>query len=90
MRILMLCGLVAVTIKAEAMERHIEDSLRLLPIIDAYSCQPEQRVIDIGSGAGIPGIIFAIARPSWQVTSLTTYRQYGSSKLPAFQHTTML
>ena len=39
--------------------RHIADALQLLPLL------PEgvRRIADLGSGAGIPGLILAIARP---------------------------
>lgn len=38
-------------------ERHIEDSLRLLPFIPASVT----RAIDLGSGAGFPGLVICIA-----------------------------
>jgi 16S rRNA (guanine527-N7)-methyltransferase len=41
-------------------ERHIADSLRLAPLLDEL---PEGPCIDVGSGAGLPGIPLAIARP---------------------------
>ncbi len=41
-------------------ERHIADSLRLAPLLDEL---PEGPCIDVGSGAGVPGIPLAIARP---------------------------
>ena len=37
--------------------RHIEDSLRLIPLIPPKT----PRAIDLGSGAGLPGLIIAIA-----------------------------
>ena len=37
--------------------RHIEDSLRLLPFVDAL---PEGAAVDVGSGAGLPGVPLAI------------------------------
>ncbi len=37
--------------------RHIEDSLRLLPLIPAAT----DRAIDLGSGAGFPGLVLCIA-----------------------------
>lgn len=45
-------------------ERHIEDSLRLVPLLDEL---PDGAGVDIGSGAGLPGVPLAIARPerSW-------------------------
>lgn len=39
-------------------ERHIDDSLRLLPLLGSL---PPGRAIDVGSGAGVPGIPLAIA-----------------------------
>jgi 16S rRNA (guanine527-N7)-methyltransferase len=40
--------------------RHIDDCLRLLPLSDAVV---PGAAVDIGSGAGLPGIVLAMARP---------------------------
>eukprot|EP00242_Pyramimonas_sp_CCMP2087_P004013 CAMPEP_0198214630 /NCGR_PEP_ID=MMETSP1445-20131203/42874_1 /TAXON_ID=36898 /ORGANISM="Pyramimonas sp., Strain CCMP2087" /LENGTH=238 /DNA_ID=CAMNT_0043889903 /DNA_START=468 /DNA_END=1184 /DNA_ORIENTATION=- len=72
-------NLTAIRDKQEAYTRHVGDSLALLPILDA-SVQtailkdPSQtpKIMDVGSGGGIPGIILAISRPEWQVTLLDT------------------
>lgn len=45
-------------------ERHILDSLRALACLDARPMS----IADLGSGAGLPGIPVAIARPDCQVT----------------------
>ena len=47
-------------------ERHIADSLRLAALLDEL---PEGPCIDVGSGAGLPGVPLAIARParSWRL-----------------------
>jgi 16S rRNA (guanine527-N7)-methyltransferase len=49
-----------------AWERHILDSLTLLPLLAAVPAGA--RLVDIGSGGGVPGIPLAIARPDLEVT----------------------
>jgi 16S rRNA (guanine527-N7)-methyltransferase len=41
-------------------ERHIDDCLRMLPLDDEIKAGP---AVDVGSGAGLPGIVMAVARP---------------------------
>lgn len=41
-------------------ERHIEDSLRITPLLEDA---PDGPCVDVGSGAGLPGIPLAIAVP---------------------------
>ena len=50
--------------------RHFEDSLAALGELDALAAAKPIRLIDIGSGAGLPALAIAIARPDWHVTSL--------------------
>lgn len=48
--------------------QHLLDSLAVLPHLPQQS--GVTRLIDIGSGAGLPGIPLSIARPDWQITLL--------------------
>lgn len=49
---------------AEVIERHFGESLAALPFLP-----PEGgRLVDVGSGAGFPGLVLAATRPRWQVT----------------------
>jgi 16S rRNA (guanine527-N7)-methyltransferase len=51
-------------------QRLIRESLRLLPAIDALAPDSDSpvRLADVGTGAGIPGMVLAIARPGLDVT----------------------
>eukprot|EP00741_Cyanophora_paradoxa_P016546 tig00020927_g15976.t1 len=52
---------------------HFSDSLTLLPAIDELIPPPEEgplRVIDVGTGGGLPGVALAIARPRCSVALL--------------------
>ena len=46
---------------------HVLDSLAVLPHLPST---PALRLLDVGSGGGVPGIPLAIARPGWQVTMI--------------------
>ncbi|HXT21605.1 MAG TPA: RsmG family class I SAM-dependent methyltransferase, partial [Thermoanaerobaculia bacterium] len=49
---------------AEVIERHFGESLAALPHLP----EPSGRLVDLGSGAGFPGLVLAAARPGWAVT----------------------
>ena len=69
----------------EVLTRHVADSLALIPAIESAvgeertsgSEAKEQSVtlLDVGSGAGFPGMALAIARPNWNVTLLDTLQK---------------
>src|SRR5437588_9487666 len=59
-------NLTAITNPEEVWLKHFLDSLSLLLAYD----QPQIRLLDIGSGAGFPGLPLKIVRPEWQVTLL--------------------
>lgn len=47
-------------------ERHFKDSLQLLPYLPAA----KKKLVDLGSGAGFPGLVLAIARPDFLSVTL--------------------
>ena len=59
-------NLTAIKDPEEVLIKHFLDSLSLLSVYDP----PEAKLLDIGSGAGFPGLVLKIARPQWQITSL--------------------
>lgn len=61
-------NLTAITELNEAIDLHLLDSLTLKPWLDLMASQ--ETVLDIGSGAGLPGIPIAIMYPHLQVTLL--------------------
>lgn len=74
-------NLTAVNERSEVMERHIEDSLAIISAIDesytshcSSSCETIN-LVDVGSGAGLPGLILAIACPGWKVTLLESMQK---------------
>lgn len=60
-------NLTAITQPREVLEKHFLDSL--IPLA-AWGLLPGARVIDVGTGAGFPGIPMKIARPDIELTLL--------------------
>lgn len=59
--------LTAVTDEDEMLDKHFIDSLTVLK---AGLIQNNTKLIDVGTGAGFPGLVLAMARPDLQVTLL--------------------
>src|SRR5688572_16188834 len=53
----------------EVLARHFGEALAALPLLPAL---PAARLVDVGSGAGFPGLVLAAARPAWEVTLVET------------------
>lgn len=52
---------------AQMVHQHLLDCLAALVAIDRYLGGRPARLLDVGSGAGLPGVVFALMRPQWQV-----------------------
>src|SRR6266849_4766826 len=59
-------NLTAITDPGEVLIKHFLDSLSLLLVFD----RPDARLLDIGAGAGFPGLPLKIVRPQWKVMLL--------------------
>lgn len=74
-------NLTAVRDPLDAWDRHVVDSASLLPILlrflnpKAAATPAGLSVIDVGSGSGFPGMVFAILQPDWKVTLLDSTRK---------------
>jgi len=51
----------------EALFKHLVDSLSVQPSFSEHNCK---RIIDVGTGGGLPGIVLAICHPDRQFTLL--------------------
>ena len=48
--------------------QHLADCLATVAPIRRVLAAPELRIVDVGSGGGLPGVVLAIAQPAWHVT----------------------
>lgn len=72
-------NLTSVRASEEMVSLHLLDSLSVIPAIET-SAPAARRFCDVGSGAGLPAIPLALARPSWALFSIDAV-----SKKTAFQ-----
>jgi 16S rRNA (guanine527-N7)-methyltransferase len=63
-------NLTAITEPGAIVTRHFLDSLSVALAVPEDLRKGETRAIDVGSGAGFPGLALAIAFPAWRVTVL--------------------
>lgn len=69
-------NLTAVRDPAEMMTHHLLDSLAAVPALERYlhgaGLEQGSRLLDVGSGAGLPGVVIAICCPQVAVTCVDT------------------
>ena len=68
-------NLTRITEPLDFVEKHLWDSLAGILLMDNPNPNESYQVIDIGTGAGFPGIPVAIAFPEWTITLLDSTRK---------------
>jgi 16S rRNA (guanine527-N7)-methyltransferase len=68
-------NLTAVRDAARMVTHHLLDALAVLPHLPDRKAL---KLLDVGSGGGVPGIPLAIARPEWSVTLLDSNHKKGA------------
>lgn len=64
-------NLTAIRDPDEMITQHLLDALAVLPVLQKSAPAGRRfQLADIGSGAGLPGLVLAIARPDWAITSV--------------------
>ena len=48
---------------AHLIDEHLLDSLAIVPVLERYLPRAEEALVDVGTGAGFPGILLAIVQP---------------------------
>jgi 16S rRNA (guanine527-N7)-methyltransferase len=61
-------NLTAVRDAAQMGTHHLLDSLSVLAPLQRHAAGQPLRLLDVGSGGGLPGVVLAITQPNWQVT----------------------
>lgn len=61
-------NLTAVRDPAAMLTQHLIDSLSLLPALQRHAAGKALRLMDVGSGGGLPGVVIAIVDPTIDVT----------------------
>jgi len=59
----------------DALREHIQDALYILPFLPETSYSGTIKIIDVGTGGGLPGIVWAINRPDIKFTLLDSIRK---------------
>ncbi|WP_298014854.1 16S rRNA (guanine(527)-N(7))-methyltransferase RsmG [uncultured Castellaniella sp.] len=60
-------NLTAVRDPADMLVQHVFDSLAVVPAVRGIRAGRDTRIADMGSGAGLPGIILGICQPDWTI-----------------------
>ena len=66
-------NLTAVRDPAEMLTQHLADCLAVVgPLRRQLGAAASRRLLDVGSGGGLPGVVLAVLEPAWAVTCVDT------------------
>lgn len=66
-------NLTAVRDPAEMLTQHLADCLAVIrPLRGHLGAGSAKRLLDVGSGGGLPGVVLAVLEPGWSVTCVDT------------------
>jgi 16S rRNA (guanine527-N7)-methyltransferase len=71
-------NLTAVRDPQEMLTHHVLDCLAVLPPLRRHAAGHSLRVLDVGSGGGLPGAVIAIMQPEWQVSTIDAVAKKAS------------
>jgi 16S rRNA (guanine527-N7)-methyltransferase len=71
-------NLTAVRQPADMLTHHLLDSLAVLPPLQRHLAGRAGRLLDVGSGGGLPGVVLAIMLPELEVTCVDTVGKKAS------------
>ena len=62
-------NLTAIRQTDEIVSAHLLDSLAIIGLLDVWlTNKPKAKILDVGTGGGLPGVVLAIMRPQWSLT----------------------
>lgn len=62
-------NLTAIRQTEEMVSAHLLDSLAIIGLLDVWlTNKPKAKILDVGTGGGLPGVVLAIMRPQWSLT----------------------
>ena len=71
-------NLTAIREPERMLTHHVLDALAILPHLPDVTARPDLRVLDVGSGGGVPAIPLAVARPGWRIVALDSSHKKGA------------
>lgn len=71
-------NLTALRDPAQMLSHHLVDCLAVLPALRRHAAGRPLRILDVGSGGGLPGVVLAALQPDWSVSCVDTVAKKSS------------